>query len=72
MSYRQVLGIVLISIHQSWHFLGPVTKFQDRSKPVIYEIAQATLIVENNSPELDEIDFDGITVRSDDEVLHTF
>lgn len=28
-----------------------MTRFQDRSKPVIFEIAQVRLVVENRSPE---------------------
>lgn len=54
---------------KSWHFLGPVTRFQDRSKPVIYEIAQVKLIVENTSPESEKITKDGITVRAEDETI---
>jgi hypothetical protein len=54
--------------NQSWHLLGPVTRFQSRSKPVIYEIAQVTLVVENKSPESVEVDCDGIVVHAQDEV----
>jgi hypothetical protein len=43
-----------------------VTRFQDRKKPVIYEIAQVTLIVENTSPESDGINSDGIIVYAED------
>lgn len=53
---------------QSWHFLGPVTRFQKRAEKVRYEIAQVTVIVENISPENEGIDIDGITVFSEDEV----
>ncbi|TVY59368.1 Carnitine monooxygenase oxygenase subunit [Lachnellula cervina] len=52
---------------KSWHFLGPVTRFQNRSEKVTYEIAQVTVIVENRSPEHDGIDIDGITVYAEDE-----
>ncbi|KAG0644982.1 Carnitine monooxygenase alpha subunit [Hyphodiscus hymeniophilus] len=52
---------------KSWHLLGPVTRFQDRSKSLLYEIAQITLIVENNSPESAGIGIEGITVRAEDE-----
>jgi hypothetical protein len=43
-----------------------VTRFQARKKPVIYEIAQVTLIVENTSPELHGITSDGIIVYAED------
>ncbi|KAG9240516.1 hypothetical protein BJ878DRAFT_537083 [Calycina marina] len=51
---------------KSWHFLGPVTRFQDRSSPVVYEIAQVILIVENLSEASEDINTDGIVVRSKD------
>lgn len=47
---------------QSWHLLGPVTRFQSRSEKVEYEIAQVTIVVENQSPESDDINIDGIIV----------
>lgn len=53
---------------KSWHFLGPVTRFQNRKEPVTYEIAQVKLIVENTSPESDEISVDGIVVRAEDKM----
>lgn len=53
---------------QSWHFLGPVTRFQDRSKPVTYEIAQIKLIVENQNPESVGVSTEGIVVYPEDEV----
>lgn len=45
-----------------------MTRFQNRSEKVTYEIAQVTVIVENRSPEHDGIDIDGITVYAEDEV----
>lgn len=45
-----------------------MTRFQNRSEKVTYEIAQVTVIVENKSPEHDGIDIDGITVYAEDEV----
>ena len=54
---------------QSWHFLGPVTRFQNRREPVTYEIAQVTIIVENTSPETDGITSDGIIVYAEDEAI---
>lgn len=51
---------------KSWHFLGPVTRFQKRDERVIYEIAQVTLIVANESPESDTINTDGIVVYTED------
>ncbi|EPE37006.1 Bet v1-like protein [Glarea lozoyensis ATCC 20868] len=54
---------------KSWHLLGPVTRFQDRSKKVKYEIAQTTLIVENRSPESDGIGKDGIVVYAEDQSI---
>ncbi|KAE8441131.1 hypothetical protein EG329_005843 [Mollisiaceae sp. DMI_Dod_QoI] len=47
----------------SWHFLGPVTRFQKRSEGVKYEIAQVTIIVENKAPASDGINIDGIVGR---------
>ena len=55
---------------QAWHFLGPVTRFQSRTKPVIYEIAQVTIVVENRSPESDGVNRGGIVVYSQDEACH--
>jgi hypothetical protein len=53
---------------QSWHLLGPVTRFQSRSAKVVYEIAQVTLIVENRSPQSEGVDREGIVVYAQDEV----
>jgi hypothetical protein len=53
---------------QSWHLLGPVTRFQSRSETVVYEIAQVTLLVENRSPESEGVDRDGIVVYAQEEV----
>ncbi|CAG8948816.1 hypothetical protein HYFRA_00001939 [Hymenoscyphus fraxineus] len=53
---------------KSWHFLGPITRFQNRSEKVIYEIAQTTLVVENRSPPSDGITFEGVVVYAQDEV----
>jgi len=55
-------------VTQSWHFLGPVTRFQTRSEKVKYEIAQVTVIVDNRSPESEGINVDGITVYAEDKV----
>ncbi|KAG9230831.1 hypothetical protein BJ875DRAFT_498807 [Amylocarpus encephaloides] len=54
---------------KSWHFLGPVTRFQNRSEKIIYEIAQTTLIVENRSPPREGIDTEGIIVYPEDPAL---
>jgi hypothetical protein len=43
-----------------------VTRFQDRNEPVVYEIAQVTIIVENASQELNGITRDGIIVYAED------
>lgn len=53
---------------KSWHLLGPVTRFQSRNTPVIYEIAQVTLIVENRGPEYEGAGPEGIIVYAQDEV----
>ncbi|KAF8858673.1 Bet v1-like protein [Acephala macrosclerotiorum] len=51
---------------KSWHFLGPVTRFQNRSEAVKYEIAQVTIIVENKAPESDGMNIDGIVVYAEE------
>ncbi|KAH7311055.1 hypothetical protein BKA65DRAFT_468415 [Rhexocercosporidium sp. MPI-PUGE-AT-0058] len=51
---------------KSWHFLGPVTRFQKRFEPLVYEIAQVKIIVENRSPESDEVNTDGIVVFAEE------
>jgi hypothetical protein len=61
----QDLSLIII---QSWHFLGPVTRFQNRSEKVIYEIAQVVLIVENKSPESDGVNTDGVVVYAAEKV----
>jgi hypothetical protein len=43
-----------------------VTRFQDRKKPVVFEIAQVTIMVENTSPESNGITSDGIIVYAQD------
>lgn len=45
-----------------------MTKFQNRSEKVLYEIAQIKIIVENNSPEQDGVNQDGIVVYAEDKV----
>jgi hypothetical protein len=54
---------------QSWHLLGPVTRFQNRSEVVKYEIAQITIIVVNEAPESDGVNVDGIVVYAEDKVI---
>jgi len=51
---------------KSWHFLGPVPRFQKRTELIKYEIAQVTLIVENTSPECSGTIKDGIIVYAED------
>ncbi|RDW62009.1 bet v1-like protein [Coleophoma cylindrospora] len=51
---------------KSWHLLGPVTRFQKRSEPLVYEIAQVKLIVENQSPDSDGVSMEGIVVYAEE------
>ncbi|KAH9211544.1 hypothetical protein DL95DRAFT_392400 [Leptodontidium sp. 2 PMI_412] len=51
---------------KSWHFLGPVTRFQKRFEPLVYEIAQVKIIVENRSPESEDVNSDGIVVFAEE------
>ena len=57
---------------KSWHFLGPVTKFQNRNEKIVYEIAQIKIIVENTSAEQTEVDQDGIVVYAEEKVALSF
>ena len=45
-----------------------MTRFQDHSKPVIYEIAQVKLIVRNTNPLSATANIEGITVHAENEV----
>jgi len=54
---------------KSWHLLGPITRFQSRSEPVVYEIAQVTITVRNTSPESAGMSGDGIVVAAEDETI---
>jgi hypothetical protein len=43
-----------------------VTRFQKRNEPVLYEIAQVKIIVDNISPESESITGNGIVVYAEE------
>lgn len=65
------MGLNVANSLKSWHLLGPVTRFQGRNTPVVYEIAQVTIIVANQSPESKGVNRDDIVVYTQDEVCFT-
>ncbi|KAH8594019.1 hypothetical protein B0O99DRAFT_460316, partial [Bisporella sp. PMI_857] len=56
---------------KSWYFLGPVTRFKGSTEPIIYEIAQVILVVENQTGSLYDSKTCGITVTAQDKSVKT-